>query len=243
MKQIVLLIFLLLVGCSSSKTFRKFSKQENVAIKKYKNAVNAKDGRYHVLIVTSLGDMVVTLYNETPLHRNNFVNKVKAGFYDSLLFHRVIDKFMIQGGDPESKHAKEGASLGSGDAPGGRIPAEFRIDKGIYHKRGVLAAARDGNLEKASSNCQFYIVQRKPWRVSELDSTVVSRRLLINDDQRKIYTELGGTPHLDGEYTIYGELETGFDVLDKIAATKTTFSDRPLQDIRMKMFLLNEIKK
>lgn len=243
MKQIVLLIFLLLVGCSSSKTFRKFSKQENVAIKKYKNAVNAKDGRYHVLIVTSLGDMVVTLYNETPLHRDNFVNKVKAGFYDSLLFHRVIDKFMIQGGDPESKHAKEGASLGSGDAPGGRIPAEFRIDKGIYHKRGVLAAARDGNLEKASSNCQFYIVQRKPWRVSELDSTVVSRRLLINDDQRKIYTELGGTPHLDGEYTIYGELETGFDVLDKIAATKTTFSDRPLQDIRMKMFLLNEIKK
>ena len=243
MKQILLLIFLLLVGCSSSKTFRKFSKQENVAIKKYKNAVNAKDGRYHVLIVTSLGDMVVTLYNETPLHRDNFVNKVKAGFYDSLLFHRVIDKFMIQGGDPESKHAKEGASLGSGDAPGGRIPAEFRIDKGIYHKRGVLAAARDGNLEKASSNCQFYIVQRKPWRVSELDSTVVSRRLLINDDQRKIYTELGGTPHLDGEYTIYGELETGFDVLDKIAATKTTFSDRPLQDIRMKMFLLNEIKK
>ncbi len=243
MKQIVLLIFLLLVGCSSSKTSRKFSKQENVAIKKYKNAVNAKDGRYHVLIVTSLGDMVVTLYNETPLHRDNFVNKVKAGFYDSLLFHRVIDKFMIQGGDPESKHAKEGASLGSGDAPGGRIPAEFRIDKGIYHKRGVLAAARDGNLEKASSNCQFYIVQRKPWRVSELDSTVVSRRLLINDDQRKIYTELGGTPHLDGEYTIYGELETGFDVLDKIAATKTTFSDRPLQDIRMKMFLLNEIKK
>ncbi len=243
MKQIVLLIFLLLVGCSSSKTFRKFSKQENVAIKKYKNAVNAKDGRYHVLIVTSLGDMVVKLYNETPLHRDNFVSKVKAGFYDSLLFHRVIDKFMIQGGDPESKHAKEGASLGSGDAPGGRIPAEFRIDKGIYHKRGVLAAARDGNLEKASSNCQFYIVQRKPWRVSELDSTVVSRRLLINDDQRKIYTELGGTPHLDGEYTIYGELETGFDVLDKIAATKTTFSDRPLQDIRMKMFLLNEIKK
>ncbi len=243
MKQIVLLIFLLLVGCSSSKTFRKFSKQENVAIKKYKNAVNAKDGRYHVLIVTSLGDMVLTLYNETPLHRDNFVNKVKAGFYDSLLFHRVIDKFMIQGGDPESKHAKEGAFLGSGDAPGGRIPAEFRIDKGIYHKRGVLAAARDENLEKASSNCQFYIVQRKPWRVSELDSTVVSRRLLINDDQRKIYTELGGTPHLDGEYTIYGELETGFDVLDKIAATKTTFSDRPLQDIRMKMFLLNEIKK
>jgi cyclophilin family peptidyl-prolyl cis-trans isomerase len=242
MKSILLLFLLVIVGCSSSKTFRKFSDAENIAIKKYRKSI-CKDNRYHVLIVTSLGDMVVKLYNETPLHRNNFVSKVKAGFYDSLLFHRVIDNFMIQGGDPQSKRAKESTPLGSGNAPGETIPAEFRTDKGIYHKRGVLASARDGNPEKASSNCQFYIVQRKPWRASELDSTVVSRRLTINDEQRKIYTELGGTPHLDGEYTIYGELETGFDVLDKIAATKTTSSDRPIQDIRMKMFLLNEIKK
>jgi cyclophilin family peptidyl-prolyl cis-trans isomerase len=242
MKSILLLFLLVIIGCSSSKTFRKFSDAENIAIKKYRKSIH-KDGRYHVLIMTSLGDMVVKLYNETPLHRDNFAGKVKAGFYDSLLFHRVIDKFMIQGGDPQSKRAKESTALGSGSAQGEMIPAEFRTDRGIYHKRGVLAAARDGNPQKASSNCQFYIVQRKPWRTSELDSTAVTRKLVLNDDQRKIYSELGGTPHLDGEYTIYGELETGFDVLDKIAATKTNSYDRPLQDIRMKMFLLNEIKK
>lgn len=242
MKQLALVMLLAVVGCSSSNTFRKFSKEEKASIEKYGSQVNLKDGNYHVLITTSLGNMVVKLYNETPLHRDNFVSKVKEGFYDSLLFHRVINNFMIQGGDPDSRHAKAGASLGEGNAPGKNIPAEFRTEQGIYHKRGVLAAARDNNPEKSSSNCQFYIVQRKVWRPSQLDSTIVKRNLSLNETQKKIYTTLGGTPHLDGGYTVYGELELGFDVLDKIAAVKTNPSDRPEQDVRMKMFLLNEIK-
>lgn len=237
-----LLLMLLLTGCSQ-KYFRELSKPETAAIKKYKKEIDLRDGRYHVLIMTTEGNMVVKLYNETPLHRDNFVAKVKAGFYDSLLFHRVINNFMIQGGDPDSKLSAADARVGSGSAPGGRIPAEFRTDQGIYHKRGVLAAARDNNPEKASSNCQFYIVQRKVWRPSQLDSTIVQRSLTLNEEQKKIYTTVGGTPHLDGGYTVYGELETGFDVLDKIAATKTNQADRPVSDIRMKMFLLNEPKK
>ncbi|GHM99161.1 peptidyl-prolyl cis-trans isomerase [Cytophagales bacterium WSM2-2] len=242
MKRLLLLL-LLFTACASPKTFRKFTKEETASIKKYSKEINTNDGRYHVLIVTSLGDMVVKLYNETPLHRDNFVAKVKAGFYDELLFHRVINNFMIQGGDPKSKGAKAGEGLGEGSAPGERIAAEFRTEQSIYHKRGVLAAARDNNPEKASSNCQFYIVQRKVWRPTQLDSTIVRRNLVLNDEQKKIYTTLGGTPHLDGGYTVYGELETGFDVLDKIAAVKTNKSDRPESDVQMKMFLLNEIKK
>jgi cyclophilin family peptidyl-prolyl cis-trans isomerase len=245
-------VFLLILSCSPTKTFRKHTEAEASAIKKYSKEINTKDGLYHILVMTDEGDMVVKLYNETPLHRDNFVNKVKAGFYDSLMFHRVINKFMIQGGDPTSKKAQAGQQLGSGSAPGDRIPAEFRTAQGIYHKRGALAAARDGNPEKASSNCQFYIVQRPAWRDSELDSAVLQRRqsnnpdfkdMTLNEDQKKIYTTLGGTPHLDGTYTVYGELEKGFDVLDKIATTKTARGDRPLTDIRMRMFVLSEPKK
>jgi len=243
MKQLAFFLLLLLVACSVPKTFRKFSPEEKSAIKKYTKLINTKDGRYHVLITTSMGDMVVKLYNETPLHRDNFVSKVKSGFYDSLLFHRVINNFMIQGGDPDSKRAKSDAALGDGNAAGANIPAEFRTEQNIYHKRGVLAAARDNNPEKSSSNCQFYIVQRKVWRPSQLDSTIIKRKLTLNETQKKLYTTVGGTPHLDGGYTVYGELEIGFEVLDKIAATKTGKADRPEQDVRMKMFLLNEVKK
>lgn len=242
MKKLLPAIFFILIACASPKTFRTLTTEETTAIKKYSKQIDATDGRYHVLIMTTMGDMVVKLYNETPLHRDNFVSKVKAGFYDSLLFHRVINNFMIQGGDPESKLAKTGAPLGNGSAPGDRIPAEFRTDQNIYHKRGVLAAARDNNPEKASSNCQFYIVQRKAWRPSQLDSTIVRRNLTLNETQKKLYTTVGGTPHLDGGYTVYGELEIGFDVLDKIAGTKTNSADRPEQDVRMKMFVLAEPK-
>lgn len=242
MKKLIVICFVF-ASCAPTKTFRKFTSEENASIKKYSQLVNTKDGLYHVLITTSMGDMVVKLYNETPLHRDNFVTKVKGGFYDSLLFHRVINNFMIQGGDPNSKHAKAEEGLGGGSAPGERIAAEFRTEQNIYHKRGVLAAARDGNPEKASSNCQFYIVQRKAWRPTQLDSTIVKRNLSLNETQKKIYTSVGGTPHLDGGYTVYGELEVGFDVLDKIAATKTNKSDRPETDVRMKMFLLNDLKK
>lgn len=237
-------VFLLLaLGSCSPHTFRKLTKEEVVTVKQYSRQFSKSDGLYHVLIMTDAGNLVVKLYNETPLHRDNFIAKVRAGFYDSLMFHRVINNFMIQGGDPNSKYAKPGEPLGNGSAPGDRIAAEFRTEKGIYHKRGVLAAARDNNPEKASSNCQFYIVQRKPWRPTQLDSTIVQRKLTLNEDQKKIYTTLGGTPHLDGGYTVYGELEEGFDVLDKIATTKTNKSDRPEQDIRMRMFVISEPKQ
>lgn len=236
--------------CSPSKNFRKLTEEEASAIKKYQKQIDENDDRYHILILTTDGDMVVKLFNETPLHRDNFVAKVKSGFYDSLLFHRVINNFMIQGGDPTSKHALVNQALGICDAPGGRIPAEFRMDKSIYHKRGALAAARDNNPEKASSNCQFYIVQRPAWRASQLDSAIIKRRLTpeykdltLNDEQKRIYTTVGGTPHLDGGYTVFGELEIGFEVLDRIAATKTNRSDRPESDIRMRMFVLREPKK
>jgi cyclophilin family peptidyl-prolyl cis-trans isomerase len=234
--------FVLLVwACAPTTTyFRSLSDAEKLVVKQYSKQVKPND-QYHILIMTDMGNMVVKLYNETPLHRDNFVSKVKAGFYDSLMFHRVIKDFMIQGGDPNSKKAQAGQSLGSGSAPGDRIPAEFKTDLNIYHKRGALAAARDGNPEKASSNCQFYIVHRKAWRASQLDSTIVSRKLVLNDNQKKIYTTEGGTPHLDGGYTVFGELETGFDVLDKIATTKTK-SDRPEQDVRMRMFILAQPK-
>ncbi|MBL7859784.1 MAG: peptidylprolyl isomerase [Cyclobacteriaceae bacterium] len=237
-------VFLLLaLGSCSPHTFRKLTKEEVATVKQYSRQFSKSDGLYHVLIMTDAGNLVVKLYNETPLHRDNFIAKVRAGFYDSLMFHRVINNFMIQGGDPNSKKAEPGESLGNGSAPGDRIAAEFRTEQGIYHKRGALAAARDNNPEKASSNCQFYIVQRKPWRPTQLDSTIVQRKLTLNEEQKKIYTTVGGTPHLDGGYTVYGELEEGFDVLDKIAATKTNKSDRPEQDIRMRMFVISEPKQ
>lgn len=242
MRLVIAFLLLVTVGCSP-KYFRELTKEEVNTVKQYGKQINKSDTLYHVLIMTDAGNMVVKLYNETPLHRDNFIAKVKAGFYDSLMFHRVINNFMIQGGDPNSKKAKPGELLGNGSAPGDRIAAEFRTEQGIYHKRGVLAAARDNNPEKASSNCQFYIVQRKPWRSTQLDSTIVQRKLTLNEEQKKIYTTVGGTPHLDGGYTVYGELEVGFDVLDKIAATKTNKSDRPEQDIRMRMFVIREPKR
>lgn len=238
----LILLLWLLGSCSKPTYFRSLSKDELTEIKKYQKQFK-QDENYTVLILTNYGNLVVKLFNETPLHRDNFIAKVKSGFYDSLLFHRVINNFMIQGGDPTSKKAAEGDRLGGGSAPGDRIAAEFRTEQGIYHKRGALAAARDNNPEKASSNCQFYIVQRPAWRATQLDSTIIQRKLTLNDTQKKLYTTQGGTPHLDGGYTVFGELITGFDVLDKIAATKTNSVDRPLEDVRMKMFVLSEPKK
>lgn len=233
----------LLIGCASPKTFRNLTPNEKEAVERYRKQVNSKDGYYHVLIMTNEGNMVVKLYNETPLHRDNFIKLVKSGFYDSLMFHRVINNFMIQGGDPNSKKAKPGVDLGDGDAPGDRIPAEFRTDQGLYHKRGALAAARDQNPTKASSNCQFYIVQHPAWKPAELETLITQRQLKLNDEQKKIYTTVGGTPHLDGGYTVFGELEQGFEALDRIATTSKNASDRPDVDVRMQMFVLSEPKK
>ncbi len=228
-----------LAACVPSGSFRSFSKEEREAVKHAKKWVT-DPACFHVLMMTTEGEMVVKLFNETPLHRDHFVSKVNAGFYDSLLFHRIINNFVVQGGDPGSKKATAETKLGEGEAPGPRIPAEFRTEKGIYHKRGALGMARDNNPEKASSNAQFYLVQRRAYRPAQLDSFVVQRKLTLNDEQVRIYTTQGGTPHLDGGYTVFGELVHGWATLDTLAATPTDKTDRPLSPMRMRLFLLHE---
>jgi cyclophilin family peptidyl-prolyl cis-trans isomerase len=196
-----------------------------------------------VEIATDFGTMVAKLYDSTPLHRDNFVKLVQQGFYDSLLFHRVINQFMIQGGDPTSKNADENTQLGGGSAPGNRIPAEFKPT--LVHKKGALAAARDNNPEKASSNCQFYIVQGKRANEQELESLYTQRIKPANPNfsyspiQKEIYARIGGTPFLDQTYTVFGEVISGLDIIDKIANAPKNPGDRPLQNIRMKMRMLN----
>ncbi|MBI2271564.1 MAG: peptidylprolyl isomerase [Bacteroidetes bacterium] len=243
-----------------------------------------------VQIVTTEGIIKIKLYNDTPLHRDNFVKLVNSHFYDSTIFHRVINQFMIQGGDPDSKKAAPGVMLGNGST-GYTIPAEIMPDK-HYHKKGALAAARMGddvNPNKESSGCQFYIVQGRNFNVEDLNS--MEQRMLNNqkqeafsrlmnkpenanlrtkftafqqsqqtdslmaiskliepmvlaevtkmpqfkfsEEQRKIYSTVGGTPHLDGGYTVFGEVVEGLDLVDKIAAAKTLPGDRPEKDIRI----------
>jgi peptidyl-prolyl cis-trans isomerase B (cyclophilin B) len=195
-----------------------------------------------VQLTTDYGVMVIRLYDSTPLHRDNFIKLVKEGFYDSLMFHRIIQTFMIQGGDPDSKNAQPGQQLGAGSAPGDRIPAEFRNN--YIHKKGALAAARDENPEKGSSNCQFYIVQGQTYNDTTLNEMECAVRqnnpgFTYTSVQRKIYKTIGGTPFLDQNYTVFGEVIKGLDVLDKIAALPKDSNDRPLQDVRMKMKMLN----
>ncbi len=186
-----------------------------------------------VKMVTNYGDMVLLLYDETPLHRDNFVKLVKDGTYNGLLFHRVIEHFMVQAGDPQSRDAKPGARLGAGTL-GYTVPAE--IKPGLFHKRGALCAARQGdevNPKRESSASQFYIVQGNVW--SEADLNMMEQRFgkHFTDEQRQVYTTLGGTPHLDGDYTVFGELVEGMDVVNKIAAAPRDRFDRPVEDIRI----------
>ena len=238
-----------------------------------------------VRMQTTYGDITVKLYNETPLHRDNFLKQVNSGFYNGVLFHRVIADFMIQGGDPDTRKASPTDSLGNGDA-GYTIPAEFKTPT-LFHKKGALAAARMGDAEnplKASSGCQFYIVEGKTFSDAELDNMQTNKlrqqenslfqeilktrneevkkiRLERNqekldalrdsillevknkiaadstykfsDKQRTIYKTIGGTPHLDGNYTVFGEVTSGIDVVEKISKTQTGKMDRPKEDIRI----------
>jgi cyclophilin family peptidyl-prolyl cis-trans isomerase len=197
------------------------------------STVRKKDRKKDVLLHTNMGDIQIRLSDSTPLHRDNFLKLVKVGFYDSVLFHRVINNFMIQAGDPESKHAKPGEPLGSGGL-GYRVPAEFRPT--LFHKKGVIAAARDGNPEKASSSTQFYLTQGRVFTEAGLDS-VIRNRLQgrqIPPEHRAVYTTLGGTPHLDQGYTVFGDVVKGMDVIEKIAAVSTNKpSDRPIEDVRI----------
>lgn len=252
-------------------------------------APRALAGDTLVVIETSYGTIRLKLFEQTPLHRHNFIKLASQGFYDSLLFHRVIQNFMIQGGDPDSRRAPATAQLGNG-SPGYTLPAE--IVPGLFHKKGALAAARlgdDVNPEKRSSGSQFYIVQGRTF--SDADLKVMEQRITnqnkqalfmkllskpenaslkqrftenqkaqnrdslqflstiaqklvdaeapvpfaFNEGQRKAYLEVGGTPHLDGGYTVFGEVLEGLDVIDRIALVEKNPSDRPLSDIRMKV--------
>ena len=228
MKKTATLLSLILLFVSSVG----FGQKKNNSDKKA-----AMEKVYYVQITTDFGTMKVKLYNETPLHRDNFVKLVSEGFYDSLLFHRVIKGFMIQGGDPQSKNAAAGQMLGGGDV-GYRIPAEF--NDSLYHKKGVLAAARDNNPEKASSGCQFYIVQGKPMIENELQMAERRSGKPMSEAKRNDYKTIGGSVWLDGEYTVFGEVVEGLDVIDKIAAVPCGQSDRPVTDVRMKMVLVDK---
>lgn len=197
-----------------------------------------------VELTTDYGTMVLKLYDSTPLHRDNFIKLVQSGFYDSLLFHRVIQGFMIQGGDPASKYADSTVMLGGGSAPGERIPAEFKPQ--FFHKKGALAAARDGNPAKASSNCQFYIVQgnRVPAdQLAQQEQNVKANSgnpgFKYTAAQKEIYQRIGGVPFLDQNYTVFGEVISGLDVIDKIAAVEKSQGDRPKKNIRMRLRMLN----
>ena len=275
MKKLRFLIIGLLLCFAASMTAQDLGK----------NTENMKElAQTRVELKTTLGNIVVALYNETPLHRDNFIKLVKHGYYDGVLFHRVIKDFMIQTGDGNSKMATAGQMLGDGD-PGYTIPAEFVYPK-YFHKRGALAAARTGdqvNPLRASSGSQFYIVTGQTYdsaRVSMMEQRLMQNRkqdlfnkiamanrerimaartsgdpaamqalekeltaqyeqelqsetLLFTPEQRQAYTTVGGTPHLDGQYTVFGEVLQGMDVVDKIQNVATGANDRPIDDVKI----------
>jgi len=189
-----------------------------------------------LLIETDYGNMKVKLYDETPIHKANFIKLAKEGFFNDLLFHRVINGFMIQGGDPKSKGAPASQRLGSG-GPGYTLDAEI----GKYHFKGALSAARQGdavNPEKKSSGSQFYIVQGKSTDDKTSDMMEKQKGIKYSIEDRKKYKEEGGTPFLDNEYTVFGEVIEGLEVIDEIAKVQTAPGDRPVKDIKMKITLL-----
>lgn len=189
------------------------------------------DSEQLIKIETIHGTMIAKLYNETPAHRDNMIKLINEGFYDGQLFHRVIKNFMIQGGDPHSVDASRGQRLGTG-GPGYTIPAEF--NNLLFHKKGALSAARMGdsvNPEKASSGSQFYIVQGQTYTLEMLKMLEKNRATTFSPEAIEAYTTIGGTPHLDGGYTVFGEVVEGLEVIDRIAATETDSNDRPLEDV------------
>ena len=256
----------------------------NAGSKRQTNHHMENEKRTLVKLETTMGNITVALYNETPKHRDNFIKLVKEGVYDSTLFHRVTKQFMIQAGDPDSKNASDTAMLGSGDV-GYTIPAEFNPK--FFHKKGVLAAARQGddvNPEKASSGCQFYIVTGRKFTepqllgmenkineqheealfdslarqhmkeiykmrkagdnagLLELQDTLEAQARELADkeekfrftpEQIKAYSTVGGAPHLDGSYTVFGEVTEGMEVVDNIEIAKTNRADRPIENIRI----------
>lgn len=282
MKKNFIYLFAMLACCFFSSCQQK-NTNNAMTTQTNENMENQKETR--LKISTSMGDITVKLYNETPQHRDNFIKLAKKGTYEGTLFHRVIKDFMVQAGDPESVNAPKGKMLGSGDV-GYTVPAEFVFPK-YFHKKGALSAARQGdqvNPEKASSGCQFYIVTGNVYN----DSTLLSMEKRINEnrlnevfnklaqkhmkeiyklrkandedglydlqeklfqeadsitsnepefrftpEQVKAYTTIGGTPHLDNQYTVFGEVEEGLDIVDKIQQVKTDRNDRPEEDVKI----------
>ncbi len=224
-----------IVGKVSIKNAKKGTEKNSVKKQLAGKEISStliNDKSVKVKITTDSGVIIVKLYDSTPLHRDNFVKLVKENFYDSLLFHRVINGFMIQGGDPTSKNAEPNDMLGAGGGDMQRIPAE--ISPNLIHKKGALCAARDGNPEMASSACQFYIVHGRKMTDTELDMLAQQGRV-YTPEQRLAYKTLGGTTSLDMQYTVFGEVIIGLDVIDKIASVQKGMADRPVGDVRMKM--------
>lgn len=230
---IILLSAVLMLACQPSSkadaatTGSDNQEQKNPTKKKKKTEMTK------VLLKTTMGDIVIALYDETPLHKENFIKLVNEKYYDGVLFHRIIQNFMIQTGDPESKTAKPGQMLGNG-GPGYTIPAEFVT--GLYHKRGAVAAARMGdnvNPKKESSGSQFYIVDGRVFNASELNRVIQMTGKVYSQEQVNAYTTIGGAPHLDGDYTVFGEVVSGMEIVDKIAAQQKDGRDRPLEDIKI----------
>jgi cyclophilin family peptidyl-prolyl cis-trans isomerase len=209
----------------------KAYKGNKVSVTKQQLVVNAPL-ECTVEIETEFGTMLAVLYSSTPLHRDNFTKLADEGYYDDLIFHRVISEFMIQGGDPSSRNATANQMLGSG-GPDYKIPAEF-VDT-LVHTKGALAAARSNNPKKESSGSQFYVVQGKKWTADQLTYIENQKGIHYTPEQRRLYMEVGGTPHLDKEYTVFGQVVKGLDVIDKIAAVQKNGSDRPLKDVKMKI--------
>ena len=195
---------------------------------------------HHVLLETTEGSIRIALSDLTPMHRDNFIRLVNEHFYDSLLFHRVIKNFMIQGGDPDSRHAEPGVTLGEGDT-NYTLEPEFRTPR-LYHRRGMVAMAResdDVNPGRRSSGCQFYIVWGKTFSSKELEDiqlrldTMTNNTVKMTPDMLQTYKRTGGTPHLDGQYTIFGEVVEGLDVVERIQQVFTDDYDRPVDDVRI----------
>ncbi len=192
---------------------------------------SSSGSKVDAIIETDYGTIKVMLYDETPKHKENFLKLAKEGYYDGLLFHRIIDGFMIQGGDPNSKNADATTRLGSG-GPGYTIENEI----GFPHFKGTLAAARNNNPEKRSSGSQFYIVTGKgPMTEDQLSSFERSHNITYTPEQKELYLKYGGTPQLDMGYTVFGEVVEGLEVVDQIGKVKTAPGDRPIEDVKMKI--------
>ena len=222
-KLYYLAFFVFLISCTASR-----------------NSGNNIAHQTFVKIETDSGTMIAKLSNKTPLTTGNFLKLVKKHFYDGLLFHRVVKGFMIQGGDPDSKNAKKDQVFGEGSL-GYTIPAEF--DTSLFHEKGALAMARESdnaNPKKASSSTQFYIVDGRTFNDKELDKIQERFKILIPENHRKIYRTLGGSPFLDMNYTVFGQVVKGLDVIDKIASTAKDKHNRPVNDIRMKITILKK---